>query len=177
MIRLKPILTELEKGKWTSVSDAESEKENILALVRTAYKEIGGHPNFNSTDDVTSGNSADSYEIIDLDGDSKIDAVNAVKTRPSGKKFVAIGHDGTSAAKSAAVNRTAELLKKPWWFVEVSGKLKDILIGKGVKPITDEDLVRNALPGKDITWHGDGSYDREIGNEMKTKFMIGRVKK
>lgn len=179
MIRLKTILTELEKDKWQSLSDTEvdTEKETILSLVQTAYKEIGGHPNFKSSNDVTSGEGGDEYEVIDLDDDPEIDAVTSVKVKPSGKKFVAIGHDGSKAAKSAAVNRNAELLKKPGWYIEVSDKIKDILLSKGVKPVTDEDTVRNALKGKEIIWNGDGTYDRKIGGEMHTKMMLGNPKK
>jgi hypothetical protein len=179
MIRLKSLLTELEKDKWHSVSDTEvdTEKETILNLVQNAYKELGGHPNFQSSNDVTSGAGGDEYEVIDLDNDPELDAVIAVKIKPSGKKFVAIGHDGSKEAKSAAVNRNAELLKKPGWYIEVSDKIKDILLAKGVKPVTDEETVRKALKGKDIVWHGDGTYDRKIGNEMHTKIMLGNPKK
>jgi hypothetical protein len=97
MIRLKSLLTELEKDKWHSVSDTEvdTEKETILNLVQNAYKELGGHPNFQSSNDVTSGAGGDEYEVIDLDNDPELDAVIAVKIKPSGKKFVAIGHDGS----------------------------------------------------------------------------------
>jgi len=179
MIRLKSLLTELEKDKWHSVSDTEvdTEKETILNLVQNAYKELGGHPNFQSSNDVTSGTGGDEYEVIDLDNDPELDAVIAVKIKSSGKKFVAIGHDGSKEAKSAAVNRNAELLKKPGWYIEVSDKIKDILLSKGVKPVSDEDTVRNALKGKEIIWHGDGTYDRNIGNEMHTKMMLGNPKK
>jgi hypothetical protein len=56
-------------------------------------------------------------------------------------------------------------------------KIKDILLAKGVKPVTDEETVRKALKGKDIVWHGDSTYDRKIGNEMHTKIMLGNPKK
>jgi len=179
MIRLKSLLSELEKNKWQVATDSEveQEKEAILNLVQTAYKSIGGHPNFQSTSDVTSGEGGDEYEVIDLDDDSDIDAVAAVKVKPAGKKFVAIGHDGSKEAKSAAVNRNAELLKKPGWYIEVSDKIKDILLAKGVKPVTDEETVRKTLKGKEIVWHGDGTYDRKIGGEMHTKMLLGRPKK
>lgn len=179
MIRLKSLLSELDKNAWHKATSTEvnQDKEEILALVQNAYKEIGGHPNFKSTTDVTSGEGGDSYEIIDLDDDPDIDAVSATKIKPAGNKFVATGHDGSKAAKSAVVNHKAELLKKPGWYIEVSGKIKDILLAKGVKPVTDEATVRKALDGKEITWNGDGTYNRKIGGEIHTKMMLGRPKK
>jgi len=179
MIRLKTLITELEKNKWhvASNSEVDHEKKEILDLIQLAYKSIGGHPNFQSSNDITSGEGGDEYEVIDLDNDPEIDAVTAVKIKPSGKKIVAIGHDGSKEAKSATINRNAELLKTPGWYIEVSDKIKDILLAKGVKPITDEETVRKTLKGKDIVWHGDGTYDRKIGGEMHTKMILGNPKK
>jgi hypothetical protein len=60
--------------------------------------------------------------------------------------------------------------------VEVSGKMRDIFIGKGLAPVTDEATVRRALKGKELKWHGDGSYDRQIGGTIHTKMMFGKPK-
>jgi hypothetical protein len=179
MIRLKALLSELEKNKWHVASDLEVEqyKNEILNLIQNAYKSIGGHSNFKSSIDVTSGKGGDEYEIIDLDNDSDIDAVTSVKIKPAGKKFVAIGHDGSKEAKSSVVNRQAEFLKKLGWYVEVSDKIKDILLAKGVKPVEDEATVRKVLSDKEIIWNGDGTYTRKIDGEMYTKMLLGRPKK
>jgi hypothetical protein len=47
-------------------------------------------------------------------------------------------------------------------------------MGKGLEPVTDEKTVRKALPGKDIKWNGDGSYDRKIAGTIHTKMMFGK---
>ena len=67
----------------------------------------------------------------------------------------------------------AIMLKQPGHFIEVSGKLKDILISKGVPVITDEETIRKALKGKEITMNDDGTYSRSIGGEMHTKTLMG----
>jgi hypothetical protein len=180
MIRLKSLINELivDKNNWKQLSklDADPDKDQILALIQNAYKEIG-HPNFTKASDVTSGAGGDSYEIIDLDDDNDIDAVSVAKEKPAGHKLVALGHDGTLSAKKSVIDRQVANLKKPGWYIEVSGKIKDILLAKGVKPVEDEATVLKALKGKEIVWNNDGTYDRKIGGEMKTKMMLGRPKK
>jgi hypothetical protein len=181
MIKLTDIVNELNinKNNWKQLSKSEtdSEKDQILALIQNAYKEIGGHPNFKSPTDVTSGEGGDSYQVIDLDDDNDIDAVTVTKERPAGHKLVAMGQDGTMSAKKSAIDRQVANLKTPGWYIEVSGKIKDILLAKGVKPVEDEATVRKALDGKEIKWNGDGTYDRKIGGEVHTKLMLGRPKK
>jgi hypothetical protein len=67
-------------------------------------------------------------------------------------------------------------LKGSGYFVEVSGKMKDILMAKGLQPVMDEKAVRKALPNKEIKWNGDGTYDRKIGGTIHTKMMFGKPK-
>ena len=177
MIKLYDLLVEmsLEKSKWTPIPSSELKKydKEIFDLIQNAYAPIGGHPNYKSKDDVSSQDA--DYEVINLDSDPDIDAVSVEKGRSGMKKFVGMGHDGSSAAKSALINHKAQLLKHPGYYIEVSGKVKDILLAKGVKPITDEVIVRKMLKGKEITWHEDGSYDRMIGGEKHRKMMMGQI--
>lgn len=177
MIKFLDLLSEMAipKGKWEPIPSSEIENfdDEIFDLISTAYAPIGGHPNYKSPKDVTS---AEEYEVIDLDSDPGIDAVSVSKDKPAGKKFVATGHDGSSQAKSKLVNHKAELLKRPGHYIEVSGKIKHILLAKGVEPITDEETVRKILQGKEIEWLGDGEYKRSIGGETHTKMLLGRPK-
>jgi len=180
MIKLIKLLNEkskpIPKNKWIGLSSSEvSEYENeIFKLVNTAYKPIGGHPNFKSKSDVKTG--ADEFIVIDLDSDPDIDALSGVKKSSAGIKFVATGHDDSKPAKSAAINYKVDKLKQRGYYVEVSGKMEDILKGKGLSPITDEEVVRKALKGKDINWLGDGYYQRKIGSSLHTKIMFGKPK-
>jgi len=182
VIKLKDLLAEADKrfeipqNTWTPIlrSELPRFKRIIYDLIATAYAPIGGHSNVKDKEDLPG--EGDFFDVIDVDGDDEIDAATIAKYKPAGKKFVALGHDGSSAGKSAAVNHQVDKLKKGGYFVEVSGKMRDIFMGKGLIPVTDEKAVRKALPGKDITWHGDGSYDRKIGGTMHTKMMFGKPK-
>ena len=59
-----------------------------------------------------------------------------------------MGHDGGSKAKSAAVNHTANSLKKNGHYIEVSGKILDILKAKGVDIVDDEEIVKSCSQRK-----------------------------
>ena len=168
----------LSKGKWQPIPSSELKdyEDEIFDLISTAYAPIGGHPNYKSASDVSGAQGEAEYEVIDLDDDPDIDAVSVSKQKPAGKKFAATGHDNTSKAKSKIVNHKADLLKKSGHYIEVSGKILDILKAKGVGIVDDEETVRKALQGKDIEWHGDGSYDRVIGGEKHRKVMMGKPK-
>lgn len=169
-------LNEFEKNKWIYLTDEEKEEfaDDVFDMIDLAYKEIGGHPNYKSPQDVMGSEKDANYMVIDLDDDPEFDAVKISKDKSVGKKLVGMGHDGSSPAKSAAVNITALLLKKPGHFVEVSGKLKDILQAKGAPIIKDEEMIRKVLKGKEIEYIGDGSYKREIGGKMFTKMLMGK---
>jgi hypothetical protein len=84
-----------------------------------------------------------------------------------------MGHDGSQPAKSAAINITAIMLKEPGHYVEVSGKLKDILSAKGVPVVTDKETIEKVLKGKSIEMNDDGTYSRYIGGEKHTKTLMG----
>jgi hypothetical protein len=180
VIKLKDLLFErpidIPTNKWIPImrSELPDFKAKIFDLINTAYSSIGGHANVKDANDLP--DEGDFFDVIDVDGDDDIDAATIAKHKPSGKKFVALGHDGSSAGKSAAVNRQVDKLKSGGYFIEVSGKMKDILMGKGLQPVTDEKAVRNALPGKNIKWNGDGTYDRKIGGSIHTKMMFGKPK-
>jgi hypothetical protein len=167
---------DIPKNTWTPIMRSELPrfKRIIFDLIATAYAPIGGHSNVKDKDDLP--DESDFIDVIDVDSDDEIDAATIAKHKPAGKKFVALGHDGSSAGKSAAVNHQVDKLKSGGYYVEVSGKMKDIFMGKGVAPVTDEDTVRRALKGKEFKWNGDGSYDRKIGGSMHTKMMFGKPK-
>lgn len=166
----------LIENNWRPLSskEVEDEKEELFKLIDLAYAPLGGHPNVTKPGDIK--NAGDGYEVIDLDDDPENDATIVTKNRPGGTKLVGMGHDGSSAAKSAAVSKTVSSLNKNGYYIEVSGKILDILKAKGVAIVDDEATVRAALKGKEIKWHGDGSYDRYLGDKMHRKVMMGKPK-
>ena len=180
MIKLVDLLNEIDipKNKWVTIPSSELKdySEEIFNLISTAYAPIGGHPNYKSADNVSGSESDAEYEVIDLDDDPEIDAVSVAKLKQAGKKFTATGHDGSSAAKSKVVNHKVDQLKSDGYYIEVSGKIKDIFKAKGVEPIDNEEIVRKVLKGKEIEWLGNGEYKRTIAGKMFTKSLMGKPK-
>ncbi len=178
MIKLMDLLNEIElpKNTWVTIPSSELQDydEEIFKLISTAYAPIGGHPNYKSPDNVSGSESDAEYEVIDLDDDPEIDAISVTKQKSPGKKFVATGHDNTRLSRSKVVNHKADRLKSDGYFIEVSGKLVDILTAKGVEPIDNEEIVRKVLKGKDIEWLGNGQYKRKIGGKLYTKTLMGK---
>lgn len=168
------LLKILSENNWRPLTSAEVEndKDELFKMIDNAYAPLGGHPNVNNPEDIKSA--ADDYEVIDLDDDPENDAAIMSKQRAGGTKLVGMGHDGSKPARSAAVAQTVNNLNKNGFYIEVSGKIFDILKAKGVAIVNDEETVRKALKGKDIVWHGDGSYDREIGGKKIRKVMMGK---
>jgi len=173
-----PLLKEesgFEKNVWIDLTDDEKDEfaDEIFDLINTAYAPIGGNPNYKSPDDVVGDEGDAKYMVIDLDDDEDFDAVKVTKDKGAGQKSVAMGHDGSQPAKSAAVNITAIMLKEPGHYIEVSGKLKDILQSKGVPVVTDKETIQRVMKGKSIEMNDDGTYSRYIGGEKHTKTLMG----
>lgn len=173
----REIETPFKKNVWRPLTPPElvKAKKLIFDLISHAYEPIGGHPNVTKPDDI-GPEVGDMFAVIDVDQDPEPDAVAVTKSRAGGTKHVAMGHDGGSKAKSASVNHTAGQLKKQGHYIEVSGKILDILKAKGVDIVDDEETIRRALKGKEIEMHPDGSYDRVIGGEKHRKVMMGKPK-
>ena len=177
-MRLLDILTEdaesLKKNAWRPLTSVEvqNDKDDLFTLINTAYAPLGGHPNVTGPGDISTA--ANGYDVIDLDDDADVDAVIMKKQRAGGTKLVGMGHDGSKPAKRAAVAKTVSSLSKQGHYIEVSGKILDILRAKGVAIIDDEETVRAALKGKAIVWHGDGSYDRDLSGTTHRKVMMGK---
>ena len=183
---------DVPKGKWVQVSkdDIESSREpgnvdltdEIYSLIHNAYKDIGGNFSFKSSEDVPG--KSDIWMAVDMDDDDEPDALRVAKTKPSGKKLTASGHDGTRSAKAAYKDKTADMLKTPGYYAEMSKAIAHIMMTKyDVPSVEDPEKVRKIL-GKDITWLGahpegkypdrNGWYTREIGGKKGIlKIMLG----
>lgn len=167
---------ELPKGKWVDLDSQSREeyKQQIFDLINQAYAYIGGHSNYKSADDVTGAEGDADYEVINLDNDPEIDAVSVSKKGPGGTKFTATGHDGSSDAKSKVINHKADLLKQSGFYIEASGKIKDVLIAKGAPIVKNPEIIKKALAGKEIEkFNEDGSYIRKIAGHPHEKIMLG----
>ena len=166
---------ELPKNQWVDLSDKEKEEyaSDIFNLINTAYAPIGGNINYKSASDVLGAEADADYEVINLDDDPRPDALNAFKKQSAGNKLAAIGHDGSPEAKSKVINHYANLLKQKGYYLEVSGKLKDILLSKGAPIVTNPELIKKVLKGKEIEMNDDGTYQRTLGGTTHTKTLLG----
>ena len=177
-LKNNPLLKEAEgfsKNKWIYLTDKEKKEfsEEIFDLISTAYSPIGGNPNYTSPSNVAGSEGDADYMVIDLDNDPEFDAVKVTKKKGQNIKSVASGHDGSKPAKSAIVNITAIMLKQPGNYIEVSGKLKDILLAKGVPLVTDKETIERVMKGKTIEMNNDGTYSRYINGKKYTKTLMG----
>jgi hypothetical protein len=175
-LKNNPLLQEeLPKDKWVDITPDEKVEyaKDIFDLINTAYAPIGGNLNYKSAADVLGSEADADYEVIDIDGDPEPDALISYKNKSTGKKLTALGHDGSPEAKSKIINHYADLLKKKGYYLEVSGKLKDILLAKGAPVVTDPELIKKVLKGKTIELNDDGTYQRFLGGEKHTKTLLG----
>lgn len=176
-LKNNPLLQEeLPKDKWVDLpSDQKAEyAKDIFDLINTAYAPIGGNLNYKSAADVLGAEADADYEVINIDDDPEPDALISYKEKEAGKKLTAMGHDGESASKSKSLNHMADLLKKPGYYLEVSGKLQDILLAKGAPVVKDQELIQKVLKGKKLEFNEDGTYQRFIGGEKHTKTLLGK---
>lgn len=177
------ILKEMPTGIWLDADKKylEKFKEEIFDLIKQTYKPIGGHPNIKSPNDIT-GNDISQWEFVNVDKDPDPDAVSGTKKKPAGNKFVVGATDGSPAAKKAYLHSRINALKRPGNYVEVSHKIADILLARGVPVVDDPEKVKKTL-NKDITWvgenpphKGDGWYSRKIDGKTLTKILLGNPK-
>ena len=164
-----------EKNSWEYLTDKEKSEfaDEIFSLINNAYAPLGGNPNYQSPSNVDGSEGDANYLVIDFDDDPEFDAVKVTKKKGQNIKSVASGHDGSKPARSAVVNITAIMLKQPGNYVEVSGKLKDILLAKGVPLVTDKETIEKVMKGKTIEMNDDGTYSRYIGGKKYTKTLMG----
>lgn len=162
--------------------DPELEKE-FFNLISTAYAEIGGHIKVQSPSDVFKDPDWNYWEGIDIHGTNDFDVIMFGEKTRFGLKFSGVGHDGTKDAKRDYMDRRGKELKQLGYYIEVSGKIAEILINKYQVPIvTDQAEVEKVL-GKKVDWIGNldggtggGWYSRTIGGGAHEKIMLGRPK-
>ena len=178
------------QNQWVELSPEEIKqwKDNIFDLITIAYKPIGGHSNIKSPDDILDGD-IDVFKGIDIDDDEEIDVVRFAKNKRAGRKSVGVGHDGEKQSKKEYINSLINDLKNSNFFVEVSDKIAQILLSKGVDAVNKEDKIRKVIKKPDIEFHGFhpkgeeedpsntfGWYTRGIGGSKHTKILLGNPK-
>lgn len=158
-------------------------KGEIFDLIQTAYAEIGGHVKFKTPDDILADPELDWWEGEDLHGSPDMDLIMFGKKTKYGIKFTGVGHDGEKDSKREYLDARGKDLKKLGFYIEVSGKLSEILINKYKVPIVEDENEIQKILGRPIKWigsregyTGNGWYERLIGGEMHHKILLGRPK-
>jgi len=155
-------------------------------LIQTAYKEIGGHVKIKKPTDIYSDPKWNWWAGKDIHGTADFDLIMFGQKTNFGIKFSGVGHDGERDSKREYLKDRSVDLKKLGYYVEVSGKLADILISKyNVPVIEDPETVKDVL-GKPISWEGShpedkskpskGWYTRYLAGKPMTKVLLGRPK-
>lgn len=156
----------------------------LFNLISIAYSSIGGHSKIQSPEDVFSDPDWNWWEGVDIHGTNDFDLLMFGSKTKFGIKFAGVGHDGSPQAKRKYIESRANDLVKPGYYIEVSGKLADILINDYNCPIVDDEKDVEKVLGKDVEWTGknsenpnstgNGWYNRKIGGHMHSKIMLGR---
>jgi hypothetical protein len=104
------------------------------------------------------------------------------KTR-FGVKYSGVGHDGTSAAKREYITTRGNKLQKLGFYIEVSGKIAEILLGKYDVPVVSDINIIEKVLGKKVEFlgnkegmPGNGWYSRKLGGSSHDKILLGRPK-
>ncbi len=162
----------------------ELEKE-FFDLITTAYAEIGGHAKINSPKDLAKQD-WDFWEGIDIHNTKDFDILMFGQKTRYGIKFSGVGHDGSGDAKRKYLDERGKDLKNLGYYVEVSGKVAQILLNKYNVPVVDNQQEVEKVLGKPVKWIGpnpddpgskeSGWYERSIGGHTHAKILLGRPK-
>lgn len=155
-------------------------------LISTAYAEIGGHVKIKSPSDVFKDPNWNYWEGVDIHGDNNFDIIMFGQKTKYGIKYSGVGHDGSGAAKRAYISARGNELKKLGYYIEVSGKIAEILINKYNVPAVDSQEEVEKVLGKSVEWlgknpedkssTGNSWYRRVLGGKPHIKIMLGKPK-
>lgn len=156
---------------WTTAGSelAKQFEPDIFDMVVQTYAKMGGNLKIKKPEDVSSEYS--DWIVADIDDDSDPDIFVGGNPRRGGMKLGVTATDGSAAAKSYMQNLKKQLFNNGWW-VEVSDAPAHIALNKlGIKPIEDEQKVRQLLDDKKITWYGDHPEGKFPG----TQIIVGDI--
>jgi hypothetical protein len=174
---VKLLLEKLPKNKWVNATDKDLDDytDDIINMVNVTYGKIGGSPIANMKSKQDLKKLAPNWELQDVDNEPDADVAIASKKKSAGTKYVVGASDGGSKAKKVLITRLLQGLKQSGNYAELSGAPAHIVDKAGIPYIDDEQVVRKTLK-KDITWKGDGWYERDIKGTKRTKRLYGKPK-
>jgi len=144
--------------------DAETIKQDssiadeLFNLIDMSYRNIGGHVDFKSAQDIINAFANKEINLIkavDVDEYPDPDALVIYKQKEDGNKAVASAAKvGVDKAKNSLLTHTQETLNKPSNYGEVSDAMAKVLLSIGVPVVDNEAKVRSILGKKEIIWYG-----------------------
>jgi hypothetical protein len=190
MIKLKSLLKEdvsfndlfHTKNKWIDIPPKDKNKlsDDFFELINIAYHPIGGHIKIKSKSDILNAD-WNVWHALDFDDDPDAEVVIFGKKTKHGIKWAGVGHNGTSEAKRKYLDHKVKAFSKSGNYGEMSEKIADILLSKGVSYVSNESDIKSVLKkdikfvGKSTEGHsGIGWYIRNIGGGgSKEKLLMG----
>lgn len=158
-------------------------EDEFFDLISIAYAEIGGHTKIKSPNDVFSDPDWNYWEGIDIHGDNNFDMIMFGQKNKYGIKYSGVGHDGSSPAKRAYIIARGKELQKLGYYIEVSGKIAQILLDNYDVPVVTDIKVIEKVLGKSVEFigtkegmPGNGWYSRVLGGQTHDKILLGRPK-
>ena len=155
--------------------------DEFFNLISTAYAEIGGHAKIKSPNDVFSDPDWNYWEGVDIHGDNNFDMIMFGQKTNYGIKYSGVGHDGSSPAKRAYISARGKELQQLGYYIEVSGKIAEILLEKYDVPVVTDIKVIEKVLGKKVDFIGtlegmprNGWYSRMLGGHNHSKILLGR---
>lgn len=142
--------------------------QRVFSLIQTAYANIGGNCNITDIESLCADTGM--WKLVRRNGEIIFAAI--YKDR-KGRKFVAIGHDGSKEAKAELRGIVAQDIKLHRTWAEVSGSMAKVLLTSGISVIPADQA--SSILGKEILEYGDDgfSYKRIIGGKLYRKVLVG----
>ena len=167
--------SKLPPNKWIHLlsNDKDEYHKDLIALVDKAY----GHTSLGSFVKSLLDVRGSDWEVLSQDAEEIKDAIFFRKPRGSepwdGHKIQGIGHDGTSEGKKIVMEKLVKQLDTLGWWIEASDALASALLRRGVKPLSDEKVLKKIFPS--ITKiNPDGSYLRLVNAAEKHEYVFGK---
>lgn len=158
--------------------------EEFYDLIAIAYQELGGFAKISKPSDILNDPDWNYWGGIDIHKSPDFDIIFFGKRTKFGMKYVGVGHDGSREAKGTFLNKQSITLQKLGYYVEVSGKIANILIKKYNAPIVTNQKDVEKVLGIPVEWIGQNNddldsvgnswYRRKIGASYYNKIMLGR---
>lgn len=170
----------LTKNHWELdiSNDAKLEvSDDLISLVQTAYSNTPQGSFVNNISNLLPSE----WAIIDFDKDPDVDC--AIFYRPArsnetwtGYKIQGLGHDGSRDSKDKSLEKLTQLLTKPSWWIEASDALRNVLLKRGLTPISDQNFLQKLFNDPNLHMIDNGTYKRELSDSIITESVFGNPK-